>query len=84
MNNGLFLVGLVLAALGFVSFAALLIVKVLRGDGLECYFTGFGYQFNYIGALLLLCTIPVVLGIALFVGRYQRRDERDIEDRYLK
>lgn len=84
MKNGGFLIGLFLGAVGFIGYCAHVIMKVVQGDGLEHYFTGFGYQFNYIGTLILLGLIPIFLILALILRRYQRRDERDFKDKYLK
>ena len=82
MKDSTFLIGLLLILIGFFGFCSRAIIKVLQGDGLDYYFTGFGYQFNYIGALILFSLIPLTLVIVLFVRRYQTRDERDFKDRY--
>ena len=72
-------------ALGSVCFITLLaevVQKVRTGHGLETYLTGEGYEFSYLGALLLIGTIPVVLLIGAVVGWWLNQDERDFNRRY--
>ncbi len=83
MKDGSFVVGLALVILAFIGLCGRVIMKVMQGDGLEHYFTGFGYQFNYLGTLIVLALIPLALIVALFIRRYQMRGEKDFKDKYL-
>ncbi len=78
-----FTTGMFLSVLGFVGFIAFLFEKVMAGEGLEYYFTGFGYQFSYLGALILVCLIPVILGGAFAYQWWSERDERDFIAKYI-
>jgi len=47
-----------------VGFVALILVcreKIRTGHGGETYRTGHGYQFNYVGALVLTVLVPAVM-----------------------
>lgn len=83
MKETTFVIGLVLGFFAFIAFFYRVVVKVMQGDGLEYYFSVLGYQFNYLGALILLVLIPLVLVIALLVRRFQLRHEKDFKDKYL-
>ena len=77
-----FFFGLFLGALGFIGFVLLLIKKIKSGEGQETYFTGFGVKFSYLGASILLLVIPVIMLIALVIGWWQKREERDFIKKY--
>lgn len=73
----------ILVLIGGVQFALKVIDKVRSGHGLDYYFTGWGVQFNYIGAFLLLFVIiPIALLIGYGLRWWQTRDERDFAKRY--
>ena len=72
------------SVVGLVGLVLGLIEKVRSGAGGQTYQTGHGYQFSFIGALLLLGVIPPVLVVGAAVRWWQRRDERDFDRRYLK
>ena len=75
---------MLLSVFGFVGFIGLLIKKVLAGEGHEYYFTGFGYQFSYLGALILIGLTPVIIGGVFIIQWWSEKDERDFKRRYIK
>jgi hypothetical protein len=65
--------------IGFVGFVLFVFQKILEGRGLEYYLTGYGVQFNYLGAAGVL----IALSVAVLVGRalryWTKHEERDFQ-----
>lgn len=79
-----FAVVMVIVMLGFVSFVIFLINKVISGQGLDYYISGKGYEFNYLGALILVISFPLIGLSGWLISWYQERDWRAFKDRYSK
>jgi hypothetical protein len=75
-------VGYTLIAVGFLGFSIHLWQKISSGHGLDTYFTGFGVQFNYLGAGILFALVPVVLIAGALLNWWLGREERDFKRRY--
>jgi len=73
----MFFVGVTFFTLGFFGFVAMLVKKVLSGQGHYHYFSGFGYQFNYIGTLWLVGLVLLLILIVVFIQLRADREERD-------
>ena len=71
-----------LSILGFVGMVLAFREKIRTGHGGEAYRTGHGYQFNYLGAMVVVALAPVVLIVGSAIGWWQRRDEREFDRRY--
>jgi hypothetical protein len=56
--------------------------KIASGHGRDTYFTGFGVEFNYIGAGILFALLPLVLLAGALLNRWLGREERDFMRRY--
>ena len=56
--------------------------KVLTGHGLDTYHSVSLIELNYLGVLIMLCTIPVALLGALFFVWRERALERDLLKKY--
>jgi hypothetical protein len=82
--NRTFGVAMIVMMFGFVGFVAVLINKVLSGHGLDYYISGMGYEFNYLGVLILVVLIPFIMMAVWFITWYQEKDERDFKQKYLK
>ena len=78
-----FTIGTVLSLLGFAGFVVYLFNKVISGEGLNYYFTGFGYKFSYLGALILVCLVPLIMGSAVVFQWWSEKDERDFIKKYI-
>jgi nitric oxide reductase large subunit len=78
-----FTIGTFLSLLGFVGLVLFLFVKVISGNGLDYYFTGFGYKFSYLGALILISLIPLIMGGAIAFQWWSEKDERDFINKYI-
>ena len=71
-----------LGILGFVGMVLAFREKIRTGHGGETYRTGQGYQFNYLGAMVLIALVPLVTIVGSAIGWWQRRDEREFDNRY--
>lgn len=76
------MVGGLLSILALIAFVIRAVQKVQTGHGLDYYFTGWGVQFNYIGALIVLALVPVTLLVGLGIRWWQLRDERDFRKKF--
>lgn len=77
---------LCLLSFGVLGWALNAYLKVKDGQGLDYYISGTGYQFNYIGVLILFALIPIALGGGWIIGRFLiwRDEKRQIAIRKLK
>jgi len=75
---------MVIVMFGFVSFVVFLINKVISGHGLDYYISGMGYEFNYLGVLILVFSSPLIGLVVWLISWYRERDWRAFKDRYLK
>jgi len=64
--------GVILALIGFASFVLHAAGKVQTGHGLDYYFTGYGVQFNYIGALIAIALAIFALVVGCGIGWWQK------------
>jgi hypothetical protein len=71
-----------LSVVGFVGMILAFREKLRTGHGGETYRTGHGYQFNYVGALVLIALVPITMIVGSAIGWWQRRDEREFDRRY--
>jgi hypothetical protein len=78
-----FIFGTLLSLIGFVGLVLFLFSKVISGEGLDYYFTGFGYKFSYLGALILVCLIPLIMGGAIALQWWSEKDERDFINKHI-
>ena len=78
----LFAIAGVLVLIAGISFVLRIVNKVSSGHGLDYYFTGWGVQLNYIGALVLLVVMPLALVVGWAIRWWQLRDERDFRKRF--
>ena len=74
--------GWTLAIGGSVGFPIYVWQKISSGHGLDTYLTGFGVEFNYIGAAVLIAIMPLVLLAGALLNWWHGRDERDFKRRY--
>ena len=70
---------IVLAGLGFIGRVW---TEISSGRGLDTYFTGYGVQFNYVGAAVLLALLPVAFLLGIALNWWYGREERDFKRRY--
>ncbi len=77
-----FAIGLILGTIGFIGFILLLIKKCLDGTINEYYFTHFGVELNYLGTLVLFALVPIFYLIALGIRYWQKREEKDLLNKY--
>ncbi len=73
----MFFTGAAFLAFGFFGFVAMLIKKILAGQGHHHYFSGFGYQFSYAGILWLVGLLLLVILVGVFLHRHADKEERD-------
>jgi hypothetical protein len=57
-----------LGLLGFVETILAFAEKIRTGHGGETYRTGHGYQFNYVGAIVLVALCPIVMMVGSVIG----------------
>ena len=65
-------IGGILVLLGFASFILDAARKVQTGHGLDYYFTGWGVQFNYIGALIAIALTLFALVVGYGIRWWQK------------
>lgn len=80
--RALFLTGLCLSFVGFAAWAGYVALKVVAGEGLDYYWTGWGIRFNYIGALILIVCAALVCLAAPLLYWWGTRHERDFKRKY--
>ena len=73
-----------LLSIGFIGFVLLLIHKVVTGHGLDYYKTGHGVEMNYIGALIIVCIMPIVLIIGWIGNKFFKLRENYLISKYNK
>lgn len=65
-------IGGILTLLAFASFVLGAVRKVQTGHGMDYYFTGWGVQFNYIGALIVLALSIFALIVGCGIRWWQK------------
>ena len=78
----IFLTGLVLFSLSFISFIILVIIKILTGHGLETYLTRIGVKFTYLGGGVLFVCAALFFLLAFIIRWWHLREEKDFFDKY--
>jgi hypothetical protein len=68
--------------LGTIGFIIFLIKKVKSGSGLDHYISMMGYELSYLQALMIFGSVPFVLIVALIIGHFLNKDERDFIKKY--
>jgi hypothetical protein len=68
--------------IALIGFVLLVIDKIRNGQGLDYYFTGYGVQMSYMGAMGLLLALPVAILIGWLLNYWFKREERDFEKRF--
>ncbi|MGA3115552.1 MAG: hypothetical protein ABSF90_14100 [Syntrophobacteraceae bacterium] len=63
----------IIGILGIGSFVLRTIDKVRTGHGLDYYFTGWGVQMNYLGALITIAVIAVAMPIGWIIRLWSKR-----------
>ncbi len=75
-------IGSIAALGGIVAMVLIAIDKVRTGHGLDTYRTHWLVEFNWIGLLAFLGILVVALAIGLFLRLRERREERELLDKY--
>jgi len=78
----MFVIAMSLIVLSAIGWGFQVLNKVLNGHGLDNYFTFWGVQFNYIGALILCIIGFVVLLLSPVIRWWCLRDERNFKRKY--
>ena len=78
--NPFLLAGLMLCALGGFGWMLFVVRKIADGHGHDIYFTWWGVQFSYIGALVLIASAFLV-GLAAWLLRWwgTRQERKDTD-----
>ena len=75
--------GIIAVVIGIFGFTAFVINKVITGHGLDYYFTGFGYEFSYLGVLILIMLLPILALIIFIISWFSDSDQRDFIRKYV-
>lgn len=73
----LFFVGATFFTLGLIGFVAMLLKRILAGQGHYHYFDSFGYQFSYSGTLWVVGLFLLLLLGIVFLNKKSDKDELD-------